>query len=390
MTKNAVEEAIYQLTNSIPPLTRPLPINDLFKIISRRAKVPLSIRAVMSESRPQWRFTMVGRYDWKYLRGFLALALALFCVSGQVEADTVRTQSIALKTGWNAIWLEVDPANDAVAAVFDPAQVDVVARYFTPMTQVRFIEDPSEQAWNTPGWGVWYAPSRAEAFLTSLHAIRGNCAYLVHATSNVTLTISGTVHYRPLRWNSDSYNLTGLPVSETQSPTFQRFFSGAGGRVGAQVYRLVEGSWQKVTNHSTETIRSGEAYWIYCEGKTNYQGPLELRFTGGDGLNLGNGSTTSFVELANRATSAFSVHASVEPGGNLPLFRSVPDLKNLSAKSEPLSGNTHLGTLGIGGVSQLRLEFRPALSAGSGGSALLKLSTSDGIVLRVPVRVSLP
>jgi hypothetical protein len=319
-----------------------------------------------------------------------AVFLAFFLGNPVAGAGTTRTQPIALTTGWNAIWLEVSPADDQVAAVFDPEKVDVVARYFTPETQVRFIEDPGEKAWNAPGWGVWYAPSRAEAFLTSLHAIHGNCAYLVHATTACTLNVTGEVRFRPLRWNTDSYNLTGLPVSETVKPTFARFFSGADGRVGGQIYRLVEGSWQKVGNPAAQQIRAGEAYWIYCEGKTNYQGPLELRFAGSDRLSLGAGSNRSVIEYANRATNAFAVSASIESAENLPLFRSIPDLANFSAESKPFMGEMTLRNLAAGGVSQFRLEFRPALMTGTAGSALLKLSTSDGVVLRVPVRVTLP
>lgn len=323
---------------------------------------------------------------WTILVAFVAM----FHVMGGALAGTERTQTVALTTGWNAIWLEVEPADSAVAKVFDPAKVDVVARYFTPKTQVRFIEDPSEAAWNNPGWGVWYAPSRAEAFLTSLYAIQGNCAYLVHATKDVTLEVTGAVRFQPMRWNTDSYNLTGLPVSGTVKPTFARFFSGAGGKVGTQVYRLVQGSWQKVSNPGATEIRAGEAYWIYCEGKTRYQGPLELRFTGQDGVSFGNGSNLSAIDLTNRATNAFSVSVSLEPGGNLPLFRTVTDFADLTSRSTPLGGLTDLGTLNAGTVSQLRLERRPAAMTGTSGSAVLKFSTSDGIVLRVPVRAILP
>lgn len=307
-----------------------------------------------------------------------------------LRAGTTRTQQIALAEGWNAIYLDVQPVNASVAAVFDPAKVDFVARYFTPLTPVRFIENPAEQAWNTPAWGVWYAPDRAEAFLTTLHAVDGGCAYLVRARSAFTLNVTGEVRFRPLRWNMDSYNLTGLPAEGAARPTFARFFSGAAGRVGAKVFRLVEGSWQKVIDLATAEIRPGEAYWIYCEGKTNYQGPLELRFTGLDSVSFGNGSNVSVIELANRATNPFSVKASIESGEDLPLFRSVPDLENLTSRAEALVSDANLGNLSPEGVSQFRLEFRPALMTAPSGGAVLKLSTSDGIVLRVPVRATLP
>ncbi len=336
------------------------------------------------------RFGFAVRGGGRAIRVALGIGLIALGFLGRVEAGTSRTQNIALVAGWNAVWLEVDPSDAAVHAVFDPQTVDVVARYFTPGTPTRFIEDPGEQAFNAPGWGVWYAPSRAEAFLTSLHAIQGNCAYLVHATNDAAIAVTGEVSYRPLRWDTDSYNLTGLPVFGAVGPSFGRFFSGAAGKVGAQVYRLSGGSWQKVGDLASATIRPGEAYWIYCSGKTNYQGPLEVRFPGVDGVTLGTSSLRTAVQLTNRASAAFSVTATLESAEDLPLFRSVLDLATLTPHSEPLGGATSLGNLSPGGVSQLNLELRPLLMTGKTGSALLLLSTSDGIVLRLPVRAALP
>jgi len=334
-------------------------------------------------------YWMVSRVRWLDVRSILALLVLTLGAAGQLAASTLRTQQLVLVKGWNAVWLDVDPVDDRVPAVFDPEKVDVVARYFTPQSQVRFIEDPGEKAWNAPGWSVWYGPTRAEAFLSNLHAAQGGCAYLVHARSACTLGVTGTVRFRPLRWNGDSFNLTGLPVEGTTSLTFARFFSGAAGRLGAQVYRLVEGSWQKVSSLATTTIRPGEAYWIFCEGKTNYQGPLELRFTGGDTLNFGDSSNLSIIELTNRATAGFEVTASIEPEGDLPLIRAVPNLAELKTNPVPFTGAAGLGNLGAGAATQLRLELRRAQMSNAAGSAVIKFSTSDGIVLRVPVRASL-
>src|SRR5690606_20577366 len=93
-----------------------------------------------------------------------AVLLILSCgAAGGAE----RTQEFQLVAGWNAIYLDVDPADDAVASSFQSGLVDVVARYFIPKTPVRFIEDSAEEPWNTAGWSVWYAPSREESFLNS-------------------------------------------------------------------------------------------------------------------------------------------------------------------------------------------------------------------------------
>jgi hypothetical protein len=310
--------------------------------------------------------------------------LLLFSVSTSALASAMRAQQIEVVAGWNAIWLEVDPVDDRVASTFDPSKIDVVARYFTPATQVRFLQNPAEQPWNEPGWGVWYAPSRGEAFLTSLHAVQGSAAYLVHATNAHTITVTGAVQHRPLRWNANSFNLTGLPVAESPRITFARFFSGAGNRLGNQVYRLVEGTWQKVGNLSAAEIRPGEAYWIYAEGRTNYQGPLEAKYVGAGQLNLAANAGSAGIDLINRGTNTLSVKATVE--GGLPLFRAVPDLANLTSKTVRMTGEVDLGSISAGKASELRLEYRPTGEPPGSASGILTLKSSDGCILRLPIR----
>ena len=320
----------------------------------------------------------------RFLRIAWAALVTVACTGTNfaVESAVLRGQQIELVAGWNAIWLEVEPTDDRIAATFDASKIDVVARYFTPSTPVRFLQNPAEKPWNDPGWAVWYAPSRAENFLTSLHAVQGGCAYLVHATTAHTLSISGKVEHRALRWNANSFNLTGLPVSGSPGMTFARFFSGASGRLGNQIYRLVEGSWQKVGTLGSAEIRPGEAYWIFAEGKTNYQGPLELKFAGSTHLNLGGG--TAAVNLLNRGTSPLSAKASIQ--GDMPLFRSVPDFENLRSTAEPFVGEVDLGSISAGKSIELALEYRPTMAPNAPKTALLIVKTSDGSILRVPLR----
>jgi hypothetical protein len=310
--------------------------------------------------------------------------------AGDALAATSRSVQITLAKGWNAIHLDVQPADPAVASVFDPAKVDFVARYFTPGSQVRFLENPEEQQWNMPGWGVWYAPDRAEAFLTSLHAVDGGAAYLVHAREACVLDVTGEVRCRRLRWKTDSFNLTGLPVEGTQTPTFAQFFSGAEQKVGVRVYRLVEGAWQNVTDVTTARIRPGEAYWIYCEGNTDYQGPLDVRFSGAEGIDFGPQTHLSNVEITNKTGAPVTVEAALESSTGLPLYRAVPQPGTVTPKTSSLSAAGGVGPIAGGGTERLRLEIRPQFITGSEASGILKLSTSDGLVFRIPVRALAP
>lgn len=312
----------------------------------------------------------------------VAVVLTILCGAAY---GAERTQEFQLVAGWNAIYLDVDPANDAVAASFQSGLVDVVARYFVPKTPVRFIEDGAEEPWNTAGWSVWYAPSREESFLNSLHAVHGGAAYLVHAVQAGTLSIQGETMLRPVNWKVNSFNLTGFPV-ETAGLTFAQYFAGSGNRIGTRVYRLHNGSWQKVTNLTTTQIRPGEAYWVYCEGSTDYAGPLALQLAGLDSINFNarNGVTT--IHLRNQVNAPFTVQASIEANSGLPLYHQVVNFQEFSAESALFNGTLPLGTLEPGKATTLRLELRAEFLAAAGGSAILKLAASNGVVLRVPVR----
>ena len=323
------------------------------------------------------------------LCGALIAFVILFAAQSAMAA-TARSQEITLAKGWNAICLDVQPADPAVPAVFDPAKVDFVARYFTPASEVRFLDNPAELSWNDPAWGVWYAPDRGEDFLSNLHAIDAGAAYLVHAREAHTLTVTGDVRFRRLRWKTDSFNLTGLPVEGNATITFAQFFSGAADKLGARVYRLANGAWQPVTNLTTTTLRPGEAYWIYCEGHADYQGPLDVRFSGMDGIDLGFHSNASTVELTNRSNAPFSVQATVESNSGLPLYRSVRQAGAVATQAHSLDTAGALGSIAAGATTRLQIETRrEQMNAGS-GSAVLKLATSNGLVLRIPVHASVP
>lgn len=295
-----------------------------------------------------------------------------------------RVQEFQLVAGWNAIYLDVDPLDDSVEASFSSTLVDVVARYFVPSTPVRFIEESGEEPWNTEGWSVWYSSRRAESFLSSLHAVHGGAAYLVHAVKAGTLSIRGEVVVRPSEWKTDSFNLTGFPV-ESQGLTFAQYFAGAENRIGTRVYRLSNGNWQKVTNLTNTQIRPGEACWVYCDGSTSYPGPLELLSPGTSGALLSERAPVVTVKVRNRVNAPFTVQAQIEDNSGLPLYFQTVDVTNLATTSSPFQGVVSLGNLSPGAAATLRLELRPEFQSTDGGTANLKLTTSHGIVLRLPI-----
>lgn len=214
-------------------------------------------------------------------------AVGIFAIEPVFAADPPamkRMQTVTLTAGWNAVYLEVEPMNVSPAKVFEGKPVDIVAAWFPPEASTQFVTNPGTQLFKGLGWGVWYAENRPDAFLRSLNAIYGQQAYLIHTTQAFEWRVDGLVSMGRAKWQPDSYNLTGFSVVAQGSPTFEEFFSASPALRGQPIYRLVNDVWKKVSDPAAETMRSGEAFWIYCKGSSDYKGPLTVETGAVDGL----------------------------------------------------------------------------------------------------------
>src|SRR5688572_10438830 len=156
---------------------------------------------------------------WRIAAAF-AFGLTIDCA----RAQTI-TQSITLQPGWNAVWLEVQPAANRTDTVFSNLPVASVWTRAERLSSVEFIQDPSEETFNEAGWLGWFHPSRPEAFLGNLFAVHANRAYLIKLTNAtpVNWSVVGRPSLRRVSWVPDSYNLRGLPVDPASPPTFLNF-----------------------------------------------------------------------------------------------------------------------------------------------------------------------
>ncbi len=319
---------------------------------------------------------------------FLATCLSPGLMAAEAPVLPTRTQVIELHQGWNAVWLEVEPLDLSADVVFAGTAVDVCARFFRPAQTLEFIKDPSEKPFNQEGWGVWYAPAREDALVKTLEHVNGQAAYLIHATQAATWSVTGSVRFKAAEWKHGAFTLAGFSVDAAHPPTFAEFFAGSGGTVGSQIFRLIEGRWQRVLG--TETMRSGEACWIYAEGDSHYQGPLtvDLKTAVCDF-----GSNTGIVSLTHVNTSSVAhtvtaevVAAGSSPAGaaDLPLLRVELDTSTLLTTSSPLTGA--LPELAVGLADTLPMQVQRGLMTAPVQTALLKLSDGRGALVWVPVR----
>ena len=315
--------------------------------------------------------------------------------SSAAEADVTlhRTQTIDLVKGWNAVYLEVEPAAPEPEKVFAGTPVDSAATYFPSKSSgEEFITDPEINLSKSKAWGVWYASEKPEAFLSSLGGIYGQQAYLVHAKSAFRWSIKGSVTPNLIKWRSDAYNLVGFGVRSTGTPTFAEFFAGSEAHKNQSIYRLVNGAWKKVSQPATESMRSGEAFWIYCKKSSTYQGPLGVELALQQGLQLSNG--TGKIVLRNQTANPLTATVErVAVGGNeLPVSIVMTVFGDPSKPVKAVAVEKPAGPwiqdfppLEAGEALAIPLEARTQEMTAPEQGALLKITSDIGTESWVPV-----
>jgi hypothetical protein len=321
--------------------------------------------------------------------GLLALLTGATNLASVVSAQTPprRTQTLQLQRGWNAVFLEVIPTNPAPANLFAGAPVNIVATFLGTETTVQFISDPASIGWKKEGWAVWYATQRPDSFLSTLHAVEGHRAYLIQAEQDFTLNIEGYAELARTVWKADSYNFTGFSLDPQSPPTFEKFFGGSKAHRSARIFRLVNDHWSLVTNPTGTQMRAGEAFWVECQGGSDYQGPLRVTLPEGTRLSFGE-RIQSHLLVANESRDPAAVQ--VETIG---MEQTIPLAYTLTAVTDtgPRDVDTNLpavhpfGTLEPRGKNSLRLKVRRDRMTSPSAATLLKISNGAGAVVWVPV-----
>ncbi len=308
-----------------------------------------------------------------------------------------RTQTVSLAKGWNAVWLEVSPEEASPAALFEGKPVDIVAAYMLPVSEAQFAKNTAVNMQSLAGWNVWYAPHRADAPLARLGRLTANTGYLVHALDAATLTVRGEVLSEQVRWRPNRFNFVGFTVAEAGAPTFQQFFQGSPAHNHNKIYRLVSGAWRQVLHTDAEALRAGEAFWIYSEGASDYQGPLSVKANSSLGLVLGD-SAKGNIEFRNATAHplAFSleqVTADGHPGLPLAAVISGSVSNRIGTVDAPVdfpdgAWVQNFPAFDAGGGMTLPVVLRVKDLQPGEHSGLLKVTTDLGTETWLPVRAT--
>lgn len=294
------------------------------------------------------------------------------------------TQTFELREGWNAIFLEVVPDDAAMETHFEGTPVEMVAAYFPGHAAFEFIKDPDDTPWQRDRWNVWYAPDREDAFLTDLRALVTNQAYLIKASADVTVSISGRVFIANKRWQANAFNLVGFSVDDAFPPTFADFFGGSSAHRDLRVYRLVDGLWRRVTNPAVATLKSGEAYWIYADGGSRFNGPVRVDIPFGFRLDFERRITNFRIVFTNESQIPQTLTIETE-SGEFPLLSGAYSVEELQRTYVPFETPYDVGTLEPAEQAFLILSVdRSELPDGRSG-ALLQIKSDSGFIYRLPV-----
>ena len=242
-------------------------------------------------------------------------------VHSQASADavgTLRTQAIDLEAGWNAVYLEIEPLETNPSALFAGTPIEILASHFRPSTPMEFIDNPAELIGERKSWSVWYAPERDDALLSDLYSVRAHRGYLIYSNETFTWNVVGSPYFGAVEWYANSHCLVGFQSDPINAPTLASFFSGARAHTPLRIYQMVEGRWERVTDPASTLMESGEAYWVYCEGASDFAGPFQIDFAGASsgGLIFNENSQQRRIEVTNVADYPQDFALTLQPGAN--------------------------------------------------------------------------
>lgn len=323
------------------------------------------------------------------MRTKLLLVVLLGLVIGAISSPAQWvSQNFALKAGWNAIYLYVQPEPRALDVVFANLPVDMVYKWQRPEAAIQFDVDPGNPFPRPGDWQTWYPPDSDRQFLSNFGDLLANQAYYVHVTnvSGCALNLKGTPVLNSYVWPGSAYSLYGLPVPSSSAPTFTDFFSASSDvptpyGAASRIYTVSTGGYEyAVFQPNIQTLVRGQAYWILCNQVSDYAGPLTVQIDGQDDgwMDFRGGTASKTIALRNNSTGetrrvVLRQQASEDPppgasysavAGSVPLLYGVMnwDPDNLGVQYMPLP-TVLSNVLAPGGTLKIDIKPNPAALA---------------------------
>jgi hypothetical protein len=314
----------------------------------------------------------------------------------------VDQQTITLKPGWNAIYVELEPIENQITDVFSGIPVESVWRWLPKDIGKDFVVDPAEGLLSVEGWYGYFPEPRPEAFLSNLYTISANTPYLVKLDGNMdkTITISGKPVLRKKKWTTNGYTLIGFPFVEGSEPSFGDFFATSEAHNDQPIYRLTQqGQWQVVADPYTSVMKAGESYWVYTEGTSQFQGLINVTVEQGESIEYRAAFTEIDIILTNLSDVPNYMSINRVNGNSMPMkFLNVdpetgeeawPNLPNVKVY-EVQPGEDRIVTLAVDRANFLEERMEQVLSVTNeqGGKVMIHSGANTIQPLAIPARLS--
>ncbi len=323
----------------------------------------------------------------KQLIHILTVVLVAMGAVTQAGAASI-TQTITLEPGWNAIYVEVEPDENRIDQIFAAVPVASVWRWIPPQAGGDFVADPAEGLLSLEGWFGYFPPKRPESFLNTLHQLNANQAYLVEVegTASHTITLTGRPVSRPRQWVTNGYTLTGFLVDENNPPSLGDFFENSPAHADMLIFTLnPDGRWQPVSSPYMETIQSGRAYWVYTDGASRWQGPLEMDIDGGDLVDFSKAISRIRLSFSNNSSADTAFVFDRLVGDPTPLGYELEDPGTGEISYPDLTSGFPL-TLPAGGSKMFKMAVRRGEFVQDAYEEIIQVSDGQGFVQRFMVR----
>ena len=277
----------------------------------------------------------------KHITGYFSLLSFMSLVSLLAHAAHIE-ETMMLKNGWNAIYLESTPTNALCDAFFEGAPVERVASYQSDAySSTRQIADDGSTIDQKPlSYRVWVPGDETASTLT---ALRGGCVYLIYAKDVWTTTFLGVPAAPRQTWRATSgetgfMNLVGVSADTNASMTAKAYFGeGPFGTANGIAYQIKgtkesEPTFSKFLN-ARVTMQGGKAYALTATKDGDWPGVVGVQ---GDGVVFGADANYASITVRNCGTTnhvfKFSISASADETELVPpLSRRLPRVDAISS-----------------------------------------------------------
>ena len=335
----------------------------------------------------------------KQITRYLLLLSFMSLVSLSASAAHIR-ETMTLKNGWNAIYLESTPTNALCDAFFEGAPVKSVASYQSDAysSTRQLADDGTEIAQKPLSYRVWVP---GDDVASGMSALSGGHVYMIYATNAWSKTFVGVPSAPKQTWRATSgdagfMNLVGVSADTNASMTAKAYFGeGPFGTANGIAYQIKgtkesDPTFSKFLN-ARVTMQGGKAYALTATKDSDWPGVIG--FLGSASVDFGSDDFAS-VTLKNFGTTnhTFSVTivASADATESVPpLKRKVRDEhgdESWTNVTEGVSWDVELAPDAF--APQKFVIDRTLMTAGTTYAAVMQIEDLGGTRMRVRIPVT--